>query len=162
MTTRLIAASSAAAIAVLLSACGRSSASSMDEGLKQDLAAAGGSSVELAPKSANQQMVVSAIEGGPSSAPARGSTRKSVAAKPIAKQSRQPAQSVGPAVAQSPAPIQAPMPVIPAPTSAETAPVEPAPLPPMQAPVARPATKRQAGPYKTEAEIFREMPWIRP
>jgi len=155
MRTRLVAVSFAAASAVL-TACGTSNTASMDEGLKRDLAAVGGSSVELAPKPSNQQVVVSAIEGGPQSAPMRASTKKATAPKPVTKRTQRPVQSV----AQAPAP--APTPVVVAPAPVEASPVEPAPLPPIQAPVARQPTKRQAGPYKTEAEIFREMPWIRP
>lgn len=158
MRTRLVAASSAAAIAVLLTACGGSNTASMDEGLKQDLASVGSSSMELAPKSANQQMVVSAIEGGPTSAPVRASSKKPTSPKPVVKPPKQPMQSVAEAAAPSPTPA----PVIAAPAPVEASPVEPAPLPPIQAPVARQSTKRQTGPYKTEAEIFREMPWIRP
>ncbi len=158
MTTRHIAASFAAASAVLLGACGRSNTASMDEALKQDLAAIGGSSMELAPKAANQQMVVSAIEGGPTSAPARTSTKKPTAPKPVVRPPQRPIESV----AQLPTPTPAPAPVVTSPAPVEASPVEPAPLPPMQAPVARRQQKRQAGPYKTEAEIFRQMPWIRP
>ena len=162
MRRRTAALSFAAAIAVLLTACGRSNTVSMDDGLKQDLAAVGGASMELAPKSANQQMVVSAVEGGPTSAPAHTSTKKPTAPKPIVKNPTRPVQSV----AQLPTPSPAPAPVVTSPAPVESSPVEPAPLPPLprtvQAPVARQPSTRQAGPYKTEAEIFREMPWIRP
>jgi len=157
MRTRLVAASFAAASAVLLGACGRSSASPMDEGLKRDLAAVGSSSMELAPSSAKQQMVVSAIEGGPTSAPVRASTTKPTAQKPVARPPKRPAQEV----AQSPTPSPVPAAVV-APAPVETGPVEPAPLPPAKAPVVRQSSPRQTGPYKTEAEIFRQMPWIRP
>jgi hypothetical protein len=158
MRTRLVAAPIAAAIAVLLSACGRSNTASMDEGLKQDLAAAGGSSVELAPKSMSQQLVVSAIEGGPKAAPARASSKKATTPKPIMKRTQQPTRSV----AQVPTTSPATAPVVAPSAPVEASPVEPAPLPPIHAPVVRQPTKRQTGPYKTEAEIFREMPWIRP
>src|SRR5690242_8177693 len=124
MRTRTVAASFAAAIAVLLTACGRSNMASMDEGLKQDLAAIGGASMELAPKSANQQMVVSAIEGGPVSAPTRASTQKPTAQKPVARKPTRPAQTV----AQLPTPSPAPAPVATRPAPVESSPVEPAPL----------------------------------
>ena len=156
MRTRLVAASFAAASAVLLAACGRSNAAPMDESLKRDLAAVGGSSVELAPKSATQQMVVSAIEGGPTAAPARTSSRKPTGSTPIVKAPQRPTQSV----AQVPTP--GPTPVATTSVPVEATPVEPAPLPPLPASVARQSSPRQAGPYKTEAEIFRQMPWIRP
>jgi hypothetical protein len=158
MRTRYLAASFAAAIAVLVTACGRSNTASMDDGLKQDLAAVGGSSIELAPKSTNQQAVVSAIEGGPTSAPARASTRKPNVPKPVVKMPQRPMKSV----AQVSAPVSEPTPVAPAPAPVVAAPVEPAPLPPAPQPVERQQSRRQAGPYKTEAEIFRQMPWIRP
>lgn len=147
MTTRKIAGSFAAAIGVLLTACSRSNTKSMDDGLKQDLAAVSGSSVELAPKAGNQQMIVSAIEGGPQSAPAHASAKKPSAPKPVVAPPKRPTQSV--AQAPTPAPVNA-------------SPVEPAPLPPAPAPVERRESRRQTGPYKTEAEIFRQMPWIRP
>jgi hypothetical protein len=157
MTTRRVSAPFAAAIAVLVAACGRSNPSSMDDGLKQDLAAVGGSSMELAPKAVRQQMVVSAVEGGPTSAPVRASTNKATAPKPVAKPSQRPTESV----AQAPTPT--PSPILTAPAPVETRPIEPAPLPPAEpAPVARQQSRRQTGPYKTEAEIFRQMPWIRP
>jgi hypothetical protein len=158
MTTRR-SAPFAAAIAVLLAACGRPNKTSMDDGLKQDLAAIGGSSVELAPKTASSQMVVSAIEGGPTSAPARASTKKPTAPKPVVKPPQRPSQTI--AEIPTPAQTPSPTPVVTSPAPVATTPVEPAPLPP--APVARrqqPA--RQNGTYKTEAEIFRQMPWIRP
>ena len=157
MKTRQVAASFAAAIAVLLAACGPSNTASMDEGLKRDLAAVGGSSVELAPKAANPQMIVSALEGGPTSAPVRAA-RKPAATKPVVQPTKRPVQSV--AQASTPAPRPAPVATEPAPV--EASPTEPAPLPPVQKPATRPQPSRQAGPYKTEAEIFKQMPWIRP
>ena len=158
MKTRQVAASFAAAIAVLLAACGGSSTPSMDEGLKRDLVAVGGSSVELAPKAANPQIVVSAIEGGPTSAPVRASSKKPSAPKPKVQPPTRPVESV----AQASAPAPRPAPVVTAPVPVESSPIEPAPLPPVQKPVTRPQPTRQTGPYKTEAEIFKQMPWIRP
>ena len=158
MTTRRVAVPFAAVTAVMLAACGRSRTSSMDDGLKNDLAAVGGSSMELAPKPANQQMVVSAIEGGPTSAPARVSSKKSTAPKPVVRPPRRPVQSV----AEAPAPAPAPTRVLVAPAPVEATPVEPPPLPPARPQATTRQQSRQAGPYKTEAEIFRQMPWIRP
>lgn len=158
MRTRQVAVSFAAAIAVLLAACGKPNTASMDEGLKQDLAAVGGSGLELASRSSNQQMVVSAIEGGPTSAPAHASTKKPTAPKPVVHRTERPTQSV----AQLPTPAPVPAPVVTAPAPVISSPVEPAPLPPAQTSTARQPARRQTGPYKTEAEIFRQMPWIRP
>ena len=138
-------------------ACSRSSSPSMDAGLKSDLAAVGGSSVELAPKAAQPQMVVSAIEGGPTAAPARASVHKSNTPKSVAKAAPRKTETV----AQAPQP--APEPVVVAPASAPAPSVEPAPLPPVSRQSTRESSRSQrAGPYKTEAEIFRQMPWIKP
>lgn len=158
MKTRQVAAPFAAAIAVLLMACGGSSTASMDHGLKRDLAAVGGSSVELAPKASTQQMVVSAIEGGPTSAPVRASSKKPSALKPKVQPPTRPVESV----AQASTPTPRPAPVVTAPAPVEPLPIEPVPLPPVQKPVMRQQPSRQTGPYKTEAEIFKQMPWIRP
>jgi len=141
------------AIAALIggTACNRSGPVA-DEGLKRDLAAAGGGGLELAPTASRSQVFVSSIEGGPSSTPKRSSPKRT----PI----RSPRPTVRVAERQAPAPAPAsksvttePSPVIAPPT------VEQAP-----APITRPAPApaRQNRVYKTEAEIFRDMPWIRP
>ena len=114
-----------------------------DDGLKRDLAAASASGLELAPTASRPQVVVSAIEAGPMSAPKRTSQRRAPSPAPrgtprvIAKQAR------------SPAPV------------AEPSPAETTPAP---APISRPASaaSQQHRVYKTEAEILRDMPWIRP
>jgi len=158
MKTRRVVASFAAASAVLLAACGRSNTASMNDGLKSDLAAAGGSSVELASHSVSPQLVISPAEDGPVSAPAHASSRKPTAPEPVVKPPQRPTQSV----AEAPVPTPVPAPVVTAPAPVQATPAEPAPLPPApKAPVAR-QQSRQTGPYKTEAEIFRQMPWIRP
>lgn len=146
----------------------------MDDGLKQDLAAAGGkaadaSGLELAPKSATSQLTISAIEGGPTSAPAPA------AHKPVPRPSPKPAMHLAsnrhqPVSAPSPAPVtveQAPSAPAPEPQPApepvrEPAPraSEPAPLPPMASPSR--GAGRQSGVYKTEGEVFKQMPWIKP
>src|SRR3954471_21974451 len=66
-----------------ITACSQKSTPA-DAGLKNDLAAAAGGGgagdLELAPKRAQSQMIVSAIEGGPSAAPAPAAPK--VAPKP--------------------------------------------------------------------------------
>jgi outer membrane biosynthesis protein TonB len=128
-----------------------------DASLTADLKAAGGSAgdVELAPRGNPSQVVVSPLEGGPRSAPKKAAPQRIY--KPTPRAATQVASQNQPAPQPTPAP-----PVItqPAPQPAPT-PVEPAP-----APVSRPAPvqaqERQHGPYKTEAQIFQQMPWIRP
>jgi hypothetical protein len=123
-----------------------------DDGLKRDLAAASASGLELAPTASRSQVVVSAIEAGPMSAPKRTSTRRAPSPAPrgtahvSAKQARSPSPKPSPAAAES------------APVAQPSAP-EPTP-----APITRPssAASQQHRVYKTEAEIFRDMPWIRP
>ena len=108
-------------------------AASMDEGLRSDLQQAGATGLELVPK-AGRQMVVSPIEGGPRAAPA-----------PTAHRVRTTVQRPTPrrTVAARPEPTPAP---------------QPAPQPARQSQ----PQQRQPGVYSTEAEIFRQMPWIRP
>ena len=142
-----------AGVAVLIgaAACNKSGAVA-DDGLKRDLAAAGAGGLELAPTASRPQVVVSAIEAGPTSAPRRASQRRApspaprVTARVSAKQVRSPAPAPSP-VAAEPAPV------------AEQSPTEPTSVP-----MTRPASaaSQQHRVYKTEAEIFRDMPWIRP
>jgi outer membrane biosynthesis protein TonB len=138
-----------AAVSALIgaAACGNDTAP-MDDSLKQDLAVVAGSAVELAPK-AQSQMVISAIEAGPSAAPATA-TRKT-APKTVARAVAVPKIATAEAPKPSPEPEQR---AVSAPTRA----AEPAPLPPST----RAPAQRQPGTYKTEAEIFRQMPWIKP
>jgi len=136
--TRLIA---AAAALIGVAACSNKS-SQMDESLKRDIAA-----VRMAPSA---QMVVSALEAGESAkprlraqaSPAAGeSSGEAGRAKPHAgarSTTRTPSVEVTPS-----APVQQP--------------VEAAPAPSRQAAPAR-AEDAHHGPYKTEAEIFRQMP----
>ena len=142
---------------VSVAACSRDRQNAVDPALAADLQAVSGgsssSSLELAPASNKSQVVVSAIEGGPTSAPKRASTR------PVYHPTQRPA----PRVATTRQVVNAPAPV-------EAAPVEaPAPQPVeqirqvQQAPAPAPApTQRQPGVYKTEAEVFSKMPWIKP
>lgn len=148
----------AASALVGITACGRNT-KPMDDGLKQDLAAAGSSGLML-PNSASPQLVVSPDEAGPTSAP------KAAAHKPVPRPTTQPAPRLAanraaPVEAPAPRPvIQAPAPSAPV-QQAEPAPTkqaEPAPLPPDT----RPSRDRQKGVYKSEGDIFRQMPWIKP
>ncbi len=146
-----------------LSACSDKTAPA-DAGLKRDLAAAVGTAgdLELAPKSAQSQMVVSAIEGGPSATPAPA-PRKAVP-KPTPRPVPQVAEKRE--VAPTPMPEARVVESVPTPAPAPTH--EPAPLPSKAAepPPLPPATSgpvgRQQGVYKTEAEIFRQLPNIKP
>jgi hypothetical protein len=126
----------------------------MDDALKSDLSAAGGSAsaIELAPTGARNQTVVSAIEGGPTAAPKRAAPAK--VPQPSRKATARVAQREAPAPQRAavPAPQQAPVraePVIEAPA-------------PQPAPAPAPAPQQDKRVYKTEAEIFRQMPWIKP
>lgn len=132
-------------------ACG-GSGQAMDDGLKKDLAAVSGNGIELAPTSGQAQVVVSPIEAGEKSAPVRA-TRMPIA-RPVARPAPRVASNTE--VVASPAPQ--PIVTAPRPTTAPSRAAEPAPLPPM---APKPA-ERQSGTYKTEAEVFRQMPWIKP
>jgi len=143
----LIAAGSALIVAA---ACG-SNEEAMDESLKRDLASAAGNGVELAPRTQTSQLVISPVEAAPASAPA--AVKRKVAPK---------APNRTPVRAATTAPVReqsAPAPTVERQTVATpAAATEPPPLPPMT----RRPTQRQSGTYKTEAEIFRQMPWIKP
>jgi len=136
---------------IVAAACGNEEA--MDESLKRDLASVAGNGVELAPRTQSSQLVISPVEAAPASAPAAGKTKVAPKAP-----SRTPVRvaSTAPVREQSaPAPVQTvERPTIASPAAA----TEPPPLPPMT----RRPTERQSGTYKTEAEIFRQMPWIKP
>jgi hypothetical protein len=131
-----------------------------DESLAAALKAAGGtgSGVELAPRGNPSQMVVSAIEGGPQSAPHKAAPQR------VNKPTPRADTRVAAAPEATPEPSPAPAPVAPQPVQQQAQ--QPAPVQPAPAPVNRPqpvqAQQAQHGPYKTEAEIFRQMPWIRP
>jgi hypothetical protein len=132
----------------------------MDDGLKQDLAATSSSALEMAPTGAKPQVVVSAIEGGPEAAP------KPAVHKVLPKPTPKPAPRVA---SNESAPVEAP---IPAPQITKPAPSAPAPQaepapqpnrePPPLPPAANTSQGRQKGVYKTEGQIFQQMPWIRP
>ena len=139
----------AATAAAGLAACSRGGQPTMDEAMKRDLAAA---------HSATSQMVISPLEAGLSPAPK--------SPERVKQPTRQPARQVAVAprkVTPTPAPAPAPKVVVEAP-NVPAREADPAPLPP--APRPAPATPQNGearrGPYKTEAEIFRQMPWIRP
>lgn len=148
----------AASALVGIAACGNN-AKPMDDGLKQDLAAAGSSGLML-PNSASPQLVVSPDEAGPTSAP-KTATHKPVP-RPTTHRAPQLAANRSVSV-EAPAPqpaTQAPAAGAPVQQS-EPAPAkqaEPAPLPPDT----HPSRERQKGVYKSEGDIFRQMPWIKP
>jgi outer membrane biosynthesis protein TonB len=147
----------AAAIALIgAGACGKNS-QPVDGSLKADLDAVAGnhSALELAPASAKSQMIVSAIEGGPKASPAPAS--RQTTPKPTPRPAARVAQRQQPAPAPQPVEAEAPA---PAPQEAVIENV-PAPRPsPVRAPM--PAPQQDKRVYKTEAEIFRQMPWIKP
>jgi len=121
-----------------------------DDGLARDIAAAAGGGLELAPSSNRAQVVVSPIEAGPMSAPKRSTANRTPA--PAPRPTTRVAARHTPAA--EPAPIEAESPRVVAP------PAEP----PSPTPVTRPApqSNTRGRVYKSEAEIFRDMPWIRP
>jgi hypothetical protein len=123
----------------------------VDDALKRDLAAATGNGLELAPKNAGSQVVVSAIEGGPAAQPKAAPTRISQrrTTKPVAR----PAARV--ATRQIPSPARVMTDNAAAPVTTESAPASPRPT-------AAAIGHQEGRVYKTEAEIFRQMPWIRP
>jgi hypothetical protein len=126
-----------------------------DDGLERDIAAAAAGGLELAPSSNRAQVVVSPIEAGPTSAPRRASPTR---AAPKRTPAPAPRTTTHVAARQTPA-------VAPAPVEAESPPVVAPPVAqPSPTPVTRPTA--QSSPhgrvYKTEGEIFRDMPWIRP
>jgi len=136
----------------------------MDSGLKQDLAAAAPSSLELAPQATQAQVTVSAIEAGPESAP-------KAAPKKVTKPTTKPAPRVASPrrvqqVAKAPTPKPLPQPqIVEAQAAPAPAPKIEAPAPAREpAPLAQPVKPqgRQPGVYSTEAQVFSKMPWIRP
>lgn len=153
MTTLIKHAGFIATVGALIgaSACGGSDRS-MDDGLKHDLAAISGSGIELAPKAAQSQVVVSPIEAGEKSTPVRA-TRT-----PIARPTTRPAPRVASNNEVVVSPTPQPVVTTPQPAAVPSRAAEPAPLPPM----APKPGQRQSGTYKTEAEVFRQMPWIKP
>ena len=132
-------------------ACNKTNSSQpMTDDLKQDLVAA---------TSVQPQVVVSAEEAGETSAPVHAAPRR--IPRPTTKPAPHLASDRNPAPAPAPTPARivtqapAPQPQQPAAASDPAPPVAPA----AQAP--HPA-ERQRGVYKSEGEIFRQMPWIRP
>jgi len=137
-------------------ACSRSPAP--DSSLQADLKAASGGDLELASQSATSQLVVSPLEATPSATPQKAAPRR--ASVPTAR----PATHV--ASHQTPAPratVQRAPQRVAAHESAPAPAATPAPAPSRAepAPTPQPAA-RQPGVYKSEAEIFKQMPWIRP
>jgi len=152
----------AASIAMIALAACSNKTQPADASLKADLAAATGAAnasvdgdIQLAPKAQQSQTVVSAIEGGPTSAPKRASVKHTPQPKP------QPKPKPQTSVAQlPPAPAPVPQPQVTPPAPTEPQATIPAPRP-QQLPAQQPQ-ERQRGTYSTEAQIFKQMPWIRP
>jgi len=151
-----------AASAALIGAAACSRTSPVDSGLKQDLAAAAPSSLELAPQATKAQVTVSAIEAGPESAPKAAAPRK--VTRPTTR--RAPHIASPKQVAQALAAAPVPQPQIIAQTAPSPAPkAAPTPAPAQEpAPIAKPVQPqgRQPGVYATEGQVFAKMPWIRP
>jgi hypothetical protein len=140
-------------------ACSRSSSPTLDSGLQADLKAAAGGDVELASHSATSQLVISPLEATPSAVPQRAPHRSPApASRPATNVASERAPAPHVTVHRAPERVAAEQ-SAPAPSRSEPAPVaQPIPTP---APAAQPA-QRQPGVYKTEGEIFKQMPWIRP
>ena len=135
----------AAAVAVAGAACSKGS-QPMDDGLKQDLAAA--------KTAATSRVSISPLELGERSTP----SPKHQAPRPV-KQTVAPKREV----AQTPQVEKAPAPVVQSQSPAPQPVEQPAPAAAKPAPVTmRSNGDDQHGRYKSEAEIFRQMPWIKP
>jgi hypothetical protein len=152
-----------AALALVAAAACSKESQPVDSSLKADLAAVSGSSLELAPTTAKAQVVVSSIEEGPQSAPAPASHA------PVAKPAPRAPKAVAPRPARQRTPTSTPTPkqavadIAPQPEPVEQAPAPTQVEQPAPAPIQRPTQQqRQPGTYKTEAEVFRQMPWIKP
>lgn len=144
------------ALASVAACSNGSKKSDIDPSLKADLAAIGGGGngdLQLAPSSAKSSVVVSEIEGGPKAAPAHATPVR--APRPTPKKAP-------PAAAREPQ-VSAPAPSAVAVSDPVPA-AQPAPQPAVQAPqqTPSPAPRQDHRVYKTEGEIFRQMPWIRP
>jgi outer membrane biosynthesis protein TonB len=147
-----------------LAACSKAKAPVLDDKLQADLAAATGDAVhsasggdiQLAPSSARSQMIDA--EDAPTSAPQKAAV----------KRTPRPTPKPAPKLAANRTPEQAPAPapqVTVTPSAPEPQPVieQPAPAPaPVMRPQPAPAQQPDRRVYKTEGEIFKQMPWIRP
>ncbi len=134
---------------VAASACNRSSPT-VDASLKADLQAAGGGVAN----GVSPQLVISPLEASPTASLTHAAPKRTpqASSKPTTR------------VADKPAINPAPAPVVAA-VTAPAAPTASAPVPSDPAPIAQPVrgqAQQQRGVYKTEGEIFRQMPWIRP
>src|SRR5437016_2880196 len=92
------------AVAALLgaAACNRSGPVA-DDGLKRDLAAVGAGGLELAPTATRPQVVVSPIEGGPTSTPKRAAPKRTPT--PLTRPALRVAKQQVPARTPTPAPV---------------------------------------------------------
>ena len=140
----------AAAATIGVAGCSRGN-QPVDDALMRDLAA-----VRAAPPA---QFDISPSEAGLTPSP-KAPTRST---QPTRRPAKQVAVAHTPPRAPAPAPKAAPRAVVvEAPsTPARTESID---APPAPRPASAPARAEEPhrGPYKTEAEIFRQMPWIRP
>ena len=149
-----------AALIGLTAAAACSRASAADASLQADLKAASGGDLELASHSATSQLVVSPLEATPSATPQKAAPHR--ASVPTSRPAVHVASHQTPTpratVQRTPERVAAHE---PAPAPEATPAPAPAPSRTEAAPAPQPAA-RQPGVYKSEAEIFRQMPWIRP
>lgn len=133
-------------------ACSNKSETAADASLKSDL--------ELVSNSQRPQVVVSPLEAGQSSAPTRAAPTHAPMRAP------KPSQKPVTRVAKRPAPqpeASAPVPQRVQQEEVVRAPAPQADPTPASAPVQQaPAPSQDHRVYKTEGEIFKQMPWIRP
>ncbi|HEX4684871.1 MAG TPA: hypothetical protein VH277_19285 [Gemmatimonadaceae bacterium] len=146
-----------------LAACSKTKAPAMDGGLQADLAAATGTAhgasggdLQLAPSSVRSQVIDA--EDAPTSAPQKASVKRTP--KPTPKPAPKLASNDVPQPAPAPAPQVTVTPSAPEPQPQVQQPA-PAPAPVMR-PQPAPAQQPDRRVYKTEGEIFKQMPWIRP
>jgi hypothetical protein len=148
-----------ASVALLVSAaCSHSEQPALSDDLKQDLAKAGGTDVQLAGSSAGRVDIVSAAER----------TNGAVAAPKAPTISKAPSAVRGRTAVVKSARKAAPAPAEPAPRAAEVAPAEvrteepaPEPTPAQARPQApRPSTQRQPpGGWRSPGEVIRNAPF---
>jgi hypothetical protein len=139
----------AAAVALAGMACSKNG-QPMDDGLKQDLAAV---------KTSAAHVSISPIELGERITPAPQQHAPRPAKEPSAALAPKHVVAQAPQVEKVPDPT----PVVHAPAAAPLPVEQPAPAAakPTPAPM-RSNGEEQHGRYKSEAEVFRQMPWIKP
>jgi len=152
-------AGSLVALMTLAAAAACSRQPNADSGLQADLkAAAAGGDLELASHSATSTLVVSPLEATPSAVPQHAAPHRATVptARPATRVASHPTPAPRATAQRAPERVAAER-SAPAPSRSEPAPT----AQPVAAPAQQPAA-RQPGVYKSEAEIFRQMPWIRP